>query len=200
MTDIDALAAKMKEAADKVMSIMPGHGVMLNAANVLDVLADREALKAERDRGLQFIADAKFSEDRHRAAIAEFNERQGVVEIRRLAAILSKAEKTLRDLLERIYLNGGLGEYRGGQPFIIASARAVLSELQSAVPSEYAERVVRSPAECVSSCDVSDCPYSHMDSWELWKGPQYSRGPFRCEADAIAAIEPPRYLNNAEGL
>lgn len=58
MSDIDALAARVKEAAGRVQSIMPGHGVMLNAANVLAILADREALKAERDARLSAMADA----------------------------------------------------------------------------------------------------------------------------------------------
>lgn len=44
---IDDIAAGLKEAAERVQRTMPGHGVMLNAAYVLAILADREALKKE---------------------------------------------------------------------------------------------------------------------------------------------------------
>lgn len=64
---------EMRKAAQKVQTIMPGHGVMLNAASVLAVLADREALKKllgkARD-GLKLLLekDGGWGFDHHRHA------------------------------------------------------------------------------------------------------------------------------------
>lgn len=47
---------EMRKAAQKVQTIMPGHGVMLNAASVLAILADRETLKKERDQAREELS------------------------------------------------------------------------------------------------------------------------------------------------
>ena len=53
-------------------------------------------------------------------------------------------------------------------------------------------RVCYDPQECDTYCTDPECPYTHAQSWSLWRDGQYVTGPFSSEADAkekAAAIE-----------
>ena len=46
----------------------------------------------------------------------------------RLIAAAPRLLEALRKLVERIDTNGGIGEYKGGPPFVMAEARAAIKE------------------------------------------------------------------------
>lgn len=51
-----------------------------------------------------------------------------------LEARLATATEALKNLVDRVDRNGGLGAYTGGQPFALSDARAVLDALDTANP------------------------------------------------------------------
>lgn len=48
---------------------------------------------------------------------------------------ITTIRETVTALIERIDINGGLGEYKGGKPFIVSDVRAILPAL-SAIATE----------------------------------------------------------------
>ena len=65
--------------------------------------------------------------DRRHAEIAALV-RAAQAEIDRLTAENERLLEVLRNLLERVDRNGGLGEYKGGKAFAVSDARAALNQ------------------------------------------------------------------------
>lgn len=117
---------EMRKAAQKVQTIMPGHGVMLNAASVLAVLAGRDALKKERDEAREELSTWRsvFPDIAPDSVLPDRSKVEARVAA--LTALLEKAHIGLKVLVD--------GEGWGFENY--RQARAILAEIEAALAPE----------------------------------------------------------------